>query len=224
MADDTKPRAVSGEIMAGPAQSSATGRESARIEPSDDIVDADYISVPPASSADSQRINASLPADGAPAAIGSSNAPAAGLEMLRRQDASQPSGPVRGGPLFWTTGIALVIASFWVSGGHALVRELTSVGTQASQSALRISGVTSRIDASGARQLLLVDGEVANDGNATEHLPALEISVIGNDSVVTRYRLGTSGRPLSAGETFAFSSRLDAPKSGVKTVTVSFSD
>ncbi|MBX3584370.1 MAG: hypothetical protein KF810_21025 [Rhizobiaceae bacterium] len=223
MADDTKPRAVSGDIMAGPAQSSATGREAARIEPSDDIVDADYISVPPAS-AGSQRITSSPPAGGASAAIGSSAAPAAGLEMLRRQDAGQPTGPVRGGPLFWTTGIALVIASFWVSGGHALVRELASVGTQASQGALRISGVTSRIDASGVRQLLLVDGEVANDGKATEHLPALEISVIGNDSVVTRYRLGTSGRPLSPGETFAFSSRLDAPKSGVKTVTVSFSE
>ena len=52
----------------------------------------------------------------------------------------------------------------------------------------------------------------------------IEIAVTGNDGLVTRYRLGTSGRPLSPGETFDFSSRLDAPKNGVKTVTVTFAE
>ena len=39
-----------------------------------------------------------------------------------------------------------------------------------------------------------------------------------------RYRLGTSGRPLAPGEAFAFSSRLDVPKNGVKSVSVTFGE
>ena len=55
-------------------------------------------------------------------------------------------------------------------------------------------------------------------------LPALEIRVTGNDGRITRYRLGTAARPLAPGETFAFSSRLDVPKNGVKTVSVTFAE
>jgi len=213
MADDAKPRAVSGEIM---TDGVAAGM--GRIEPSADFIDADYISLPPEVAGELPK-----PAE-SPAAISSAAAPAAGMDMLRKDKPAGPTNPVRGGPLFWATGIALVIASFWVSGGHALVREMTSAGTLAPQGALRISGVTSRIDGSGSRTVLFVDGEAANDGKTTEHLPPLEIAVTGNDGLVTRYRLGTSGRPLAPGETFAFSSRLDAPKNGVKTVTVSFAE
>ena len=117
-----------------------------------------------------------------------------------------------------------MLAAFWVSGGHTLVRGIPFAATEAPRSALRISGVTSRVDSSGARPILLIDGEAANDGTSTEHLPALEIAVTGNDGLITRYRLGTSGRPLSPGDTFAFSSRLDVPKNGVKTVSVAFVD
>ncbi|MBL8576316.1 MAG: hypothetical protein JNK47_03755 [Mesorhizobium sp.] len=211
MADDAKPRAVSGEIMTDGAAA-----EAGRIQPSADVIDADYISLPQEARAEPRK-----PAE-SPAAIGSAAAPALGMDMLRKDKPPGPTNPVRGGPLFWATGIALVIASFWVSGGHALVREMSFAGTP--QSALRISGVTSRIDATGTRLVLFVDGEAANDGKTTEHLPPLEIAVTGNDGLVTRYRLGTSGRPLAPGETFAFSSRLDAPKNGVKTVTVSFAE
>jgi hypothetical protein len=211
MADDEKPRAVSGEIMTDGVAAGA-----GRMEPAGDIIDADYIRLPQDASAEAPKAAESS------SAIGSAAAPTAGMDMLRQNKPAAPTNPVRGGPLFWTTGIALVIASFWVSGGHALVREMSFSGTQAPQSALRISGVTSRVDVSGTRAVLFVDGEAANDGKTTEHLPPLEIAVTGNDGLVTRYRLGTSGRPLAPGETFAFSSRLDAPKNGVKTVSVAF--
>ena len=72
--------------------------------------------------------------------------------------------------------------------------------------------------------MLFVDGEAANDGPAAELLPPLEIVVAASDGSTTRYRLGTNGRRLAPGETFAFSSRLDAPKSGVKTVSVMFGE
>ena len=55
------------------------------------------------------------------------------------------------------------------------------LGTQAPQQALSISGVTSRVDISGARPVLFVDGEAANDGTAAEKLPPLDIVVTGND-------------------------------------------
>ena len=131
---------------------------------------------------------------------------------------------MRGGPIFWIVGIGLAAAAFWVSGGHALVRSAPFLGTQAPRRRSRISGVTSRVDASGPQPVLFVDGEAANDGAAAETLPPLDILVTGNDGRITRYRLGTSGRPMAPGERFAFSSRLDVPKNGVKTVSVTFGE
>jgi hypothetical protein len=211
MADEVKPRAVSGEIMtdAAPAAHARAARP-------DDVIDADYISLPGRSA-----LSAPKPRDSSPR-IGPAETPAGRMDMLRQSETKIPPGPGRGGPLFWTIGVGLVAAAFWISGGHALLHDVPFAGRQVSRSALSIYGITSRIDASGAQSVLLVDGEAVNDGEATEHLPPLEIAVIGNDGLTTRYRLGTSGRPLSSGETFAFSSRLDAPKNGVKTVSVRF--
>jgi len=215
MVDDERRRAVSGEIMTGPEGGSAEGPHG-RVVPTGDVVDAEYVSLPLSARAESH-------APESPSSIGSAAAPAVGMDMLRRNEPQKMSGSsAPGGPLFWTTSVALVVAAFWVSGGHALVRNAPIAGIEAPRSALRISGVTSRVDDSGTRAILLVDGQAANDGNSLEHLPPIEIAVTGNDGLVTRYRLGTSGRPLSPGETFDFSSRLDAPKNGVKTVTVTF--
>ena len=222
MADEVKPRAVSGEIMtdAPDAPDAPPGRR----PDGGDFIDAEYISLPP-----EQRPaglgRAESAARESPAVIGSAAAPAGSMEMLRRKDAAAaPQRPARGGPLFWIMGIGLAAAAFWVSGGHVLVRNVPFIGTEASRSALRISGVTSRVDVSGARPVLFIDGEAANDGDVTEHLPPLDIAVAGNDGLVTHYRLGTAGRPLAPGETFAFSSRLDVPKNGVKTVSVTFAE
>lgn len=217
MADQEKPRAVSGEIMT----ETANGR-AVRATPVDDIIDADYISLPPVPlRAGPGNVTSPRQAE-PPLLMSTATAPSYGMDMLRRRQAAAPPRPARGGPLFWTAGIGLALAAFWISGGHALMRGVPLVGTEAPASALSISGLTSRIDASGARPVLLIDGEAANGGGSTEHLPALEIAVTGNDGRITRYRLGTSGRPMAPGETFAFSSRLDVPKNGVKTVSVAF--
>jgi hypothetical protein len=103
-----------------------------------------------------------------------------------------------------------------------LAHHLTSTHPGDARTALIISTVTSRVDRTGERALLFVDGEAGNDGAAAASLPPLEISVTGNDGSITRYRLGTSGRELAPGERFAFSSRVDVPRSGVKTVSVAF--
>ncbi len=183
-----------------------------------DVVDAEFETV---AHADGQPYTVK-PAVGS---IVSTSAPVTGMEMLRRSQASAPGALAsRGGPMFWAFGLGLAAAAFWVSGGHAIVRNATFVAAQAPQHALRISGVTSRVDSKGTNPLLFVDGEVANDGSALSDLPALRIAVAGNDGRITHYSLGTSGRSLTPGETFAFSSRLDMPKNGVKTVSVTFGE
>jgi hypothetical protein len=147
------------------------------------------------------------------------------MAMLRKPESpAVRSGPARGGPFFWIFGLGLAAAAFWVSGGHSLVRNAPFLTQPTPERALRMSGVTSRVDVSGLRPMLFVDGEAANDGKVSEVLPPFDILVTGNDGLVTRYRLGTSGRSLPPGETFAFSSRLDVPKNGVKTVSVTFGE
>ncbi len=50
------------------------------------------------------------------------------------------------------------------------------------------------------------------------------VFVTDNDGRITRYTLGTSDRWLSPGERFGFASRLDVPRNGVKTVSVTFAE
>ena len=188
-------------------------------QPRSDVVDAEYETV--AAREERQPARPAMQ----PGSIGSAAPPLAGMEMLsRRQQAPERAAATRGGPFFWAFGVALAIAAFWVSGGHALVRSAPFLAAPVQLQALRISGVTSRVDMSGPRPVLFVDGETVNDGNSVETLPALDITVTGDDGRITHYRLGTGGRPLGPGETFAFSSRLDVPKNGVKTVSVTFGE
>ncbi|TPI73060.1 hypothetical protein FJ423_26310 [Mesorhizobium sp. B2-8-9] len=207
MADERTARPVSGEIMTGTATNAAPERA---IFDAANIVDADYVVLPRLASA--------------PAAPPPQIPPTPSIEgmgMLRKPDAP-PLRSSRGGPMFWIAGIGIALVSFWVSGGHALVRQSPFWTTAAPASALTISGVTSRIDASGLKPVLFVDGEAANDGMRSETLPPLEIRVTDNNSNIIRYRLGTSNRSLGPGERFGFSSRLDVPKDGVRTVSVIF--
>jgi hypothetical protein len=151
--------------------------------------------------------------------------PIEGMDMLRKPEIPLERPPAsRGGPIFWIAGIGAALAAFWISGGHALVRQVPFLAAQDSGRALSISGVASRVDASGGKPVLFVDGEAANDGNGPTPLPPLEIRVTGNDGLTTRYTLGTSNRPLAPGERFGFASRLDVPRNGVKTVAVTFAE
>lgn len=176
-----------------------------------DIIDADYVVLP--------RFAAHR--EPTPPPQISSTPSIEGMGMLRKPEAAPPRSS-RGGPMFWIAGIGIALVSFWVSGGHALVRQGPFRANAEPASALTISGVTSRIDASGLKPVLFVDGEAANDGMRSQALPPLEIRVTDNDSNIIRYRLGTSNRSLAPGERFGFSSRLDVPRNGVKTVTVIF--
>jgi hypothetical protein len=208
-------RPVSGEIMAAVPVRATAARD---LSPSADIVDADYEVLSPPSAAVAGPGAASVPPP-TPAPP-----PLQGMAMLRPSGGRRPFS-VRGGPLFWTTGLAAVMAAFWVSGGHALIRHAAPFAAEPDQTtALSITGVTSHVDSSGGKPVLFVDGEAGNDGAQAAALPPLEIRVTGEDGGVTRYTLGTSGRALAPGQRFAFSSRLDVPRNGVHAVSVRFAE
>lgn len=212
MAEDRTARPVSGEIMTGMTANAAPERI-VRDAPAD-IVDADYVVLP-------RFAPRSEPTAAAPPQAPSTPS-IEGMGMLRKPKVALARPVSRGGPIFWTAGVGAALVAFWVSGGHALVRESPFWVTAQPASALSISGVTSRIDASGLKPILFVDGEAANDGARSESLPPLEIRVTDKASNVIRYRLGTSNRSLAPGERFGFSSRFEVPRNGVRAVSVTF--
>ena len=123
-------------------------------------------------------------------------------------------------------GLALAAGAFWVSGGHALMRETAQPTTieVPTEAAFRIEDVASRIEDAGGRQVLFVDGVAVNGGGRAATLPSIEIRVTGSGGRVLRYKLGTSPTQLAPGARFSFSSRLEAPRDGVKSVQVVFAD
>jgi len=219
MAAQTMARPVSGEIMTGPDEDDARGMRPLPAGLSHDIVDADFVTL----SAQPHRApHHDAAAKDCSAATGLQPAQMQGMAVLRKDRPSHARPfSTRGGPAFWLAGILIAGTAFWIGGGHALVMDM-EMFREAPQTALSISAVTSRVDDSGARPLLLVDGEAGNDGAGATEVPPLEIRVTGEDGRITRYRLGTSGRSLAPGERFSFSGRVEVPRSGVTSVSVAF--
>lgn len=219
MADARTARPVSGEIMTGMAMDATSGRVAPYAVPSvgHDIIDADYEVL-------SHRADRTPSVSPAPRIAPTPSVE--GMDMLRKQEAAPARRRAsRGGPIFWIAGVSATLAAFWVSGGHALVRQAQLFSSDRPAGAMfSISGVSSHVDVSGAKPVLFVEGGAANDGASTSPLPPLEIKVTGNDNRITRYTLGTAGQPLAPGERFAFSSRLDVPKNGVRTISVVFAE
>ncbi len=89
---------------------------------------------------------------------------------------------------------------------------------------LQIVNVESRVESHNGRDVLFVSGAAENRGAATRPLPPIEIAVIANDGAVTRYYLGTNETELTPGGRYAFSSRLEPPRNGVKIVAVTFQE
>jgi hypothetical protein len=214
MPDKRNARPVSGEIMTADAVAAEPAKAGALPQ---DVVDAEFETLRP----DAAERLSTAPLK---PVIATAAAPTQGLDTLRRSHAPRAA---RGGPIFWTVGLAAVVGAFWVSGGHSLLRQTSfTAGAPQIQPAnpLRISGVTSRIEDHAGRVILFVDGKALNDGAQKRALPPIEISVTANDGHIVRYNLGTSQDPLEAGREISFSSRFEAPKEGVKSIEVAFKE
>ncbi|MGE0281821.1 MAG: hypothetical protein AB7P20_14575 [Rhizobiaceae bacterium] len=181
-----------------------------------DIVDADYVVVdaPQAPTAEFAQSRATSPA--------ADLSPPTGIEMLRRDAPRTPARSTRGGPLFWTGGAMLAAAAFWVAGGHAVIRPM--VAARQPENPMRIASVISRVDRSGIRPVLQIDGQAINEGGEATAMPSLNIEVLSPSGGSMHYKLGASGTSVESGGSFAFSSRLDMPEAGVRTVFVTFAE
>lgn len=199
MNDVDKPRLVSGEIMADARP--RTGSHA----PVHDFIDVDV-----------SASSAAEPVSRIPA----NAAPTPGLSFLtKRADAATSSS---GSPLFWTFGLGMVALAFWTSGGHALVREQVARLSPGISQPILIDGVTSRVERHDGREVLFIEGRAKNPGSATQKLPSLAIVVKANDGTMKTYFLGTNDVVLASGDSYAFSSRLEAPTDGVKSVSITF--
>ena len=203
MNEDDKARPVSGEIMTGtPATRARVEREA--------FADADFETVQ-LSSRSSPRTPASP-------------APPTGMDFLKRVSVPQKRRGEPGGALFWSTSVALVFLAFWISGGHAFVRHMVLPQEGQAQQTLRIADVSSKVERHNGRDVLFVDGSAENHDGKPQILPGIEIVVFANDGAATRYLLATNETELEPGGRYAFSSRLEAPANGVKTVAVTFQE
>lgn len=215
MAEDRNARPVSGEIMTG---SDLPLRDRGAVL---DVVDAEFETVERNRDERGER-----PAQ-IRELIGTAAPPLQGMDVLKAGEPTAPARRQKGGPAFWIFGLAIAAGAFWISGGHALVSDKptsTPVATDTPGRGIRIGEVSSRIEDAGGRIVLFVDGEAINDGVSPAQLPPLEITVTAGDGQATRYKLGTAERELAPAARFSFSSRLEAPKSGVKSVSVDFMD
>ena len=207
MGDPTDMPPLSGEIMAGDLPRGTQPQAAAA-----DVVDAEFVTLPrgPAAAPASAMTVAEIP-------IVRPAFPLTGMDLLKH--AAEP-GDVsrRAGIGFWAAGLAAVVAAFWMSGGHTLSRHLPVLRGDAET--IRIAGLTSRVADTATGPRLFIDGEVRNTAGGGIVSPDLMIDVTAGDGLVTRYRLATGAGRLASGEARRFSSRLDAPESGVRTVTV----
>lgn len=215
MRDERNARPVSGEIMTGEASATELARQGPQ---GADVIDAEFETLRP-DPADRLGPGASI------SPIGTCAIPSLGLGSLSKSRRSHAvkRGPTRGGPLFWSVGMAIALGAFWVSGGHALMRAAATETAVTPVNPLRISKVNSRVERHGDRNILFVDGSAINDGAEQTSLPAIAISVTDNGGSILHYRLGTVPDLIGPRSHFNFSTRLEAPKEGVKTVSVAFS-
>ena len=184
-----------------------------------DLIDAEFETLRPDPSA---RLAAPAPS----ATIGTSTAPSQGLDTLRKGEvpAKQPRLARRPALLDRRTGARArrVLGVGWACAGAPDGTDAGGAANPARQPAEEIVDVTSKIEERDGRSILFVDGTAVNQGSGEQTLPPIEISVTATDGKVMRYNLGTSLEPLAAGGEFSFSSRLEAPKEGVKSVSVTF--
>ncbi len=214
MDDERTARPVSGEIMTADTRAA---QQAPRPFSAGDVVDVDFEEIAGGGSSPDGVRPEPVPPVGPTADLD-------GMTSLRRgADGAAARNDGRGGPVFWLTGLFLVAAAFWLSGGYAVIARSPLAFTAASDQALRIDHVSTNIQTHSGRQFLLVDGEAVNPGEAPLRMEPIVIAVAGADGTTTRYFLGTNGRVLQPHERYAFSSRLEAPTHGVDKVTVKFS-
>lgn len=145
-----------------------------------------------------------------------------GLSMLKRQAGEKVAA--RGGAAFYLAGAAIAFMAFWIAGGYAVFPTLLHIRAPDSPRAVpRIGDISTSTVTINRHRILLVSGTIFNDSSETAKLPPVKIVVTTKSGKTVTYRLGSRSWPLGPGESMPFSSRLDAPATGVESVRVGLS-
>jgi hypothetical protein len=145
---------------------------------------------------------------------------AGGMSMLKRE--ADEKIRQRGTVLFYCAAVAVTFMAFWISGGYAVFPGMAQKAEQDNAS-LRIDNITTSSITVNQHPLLLVSGTVHNDGKDRAEPPPVKVTVTAKSGSIVSYQLGGKGWPLGPGQSMPFSSRLDAPASGVESVHVGLS-
>lgn len=202
---------LSGEIMSG------TSGPPRGYGPLDDVVDAEFITLArPQTAEPPARPQVAQPVAGAPVAPVKA-APVAGLDILGKS--SMASVPSRSGIGFWAAGLLAAAAAFWMAGGHSLARNF-SFSAPVATGYVQVASVRSEVRRSAQGAHLVIDGTLENNATIGAMAPDLDIEVAAMGGGVTRYRLGNGGALIEPHGARSFSSRLTAPATGVRSVSV----
>ncbi len=144
-----------------------------------------------------------------------------GMSMLKRE--SWQKVTQRGSALFYAGAVVIVFMAFWISGGYALFPGFWN-GASPQTAAMRLDNITTSTITVNKHPLVLVSGNVVNSGQQRADSPMVKIKVKTRTGDIVSYQLGSKGWPLDPGQSMPFSSRLDAPASGVESVEVGLSE
>ena len=127
---------------------------------------------------------------------------------------------------FYGFSAALVMLSFWVSGGYSLFQQVDTMTT----STIQNSGLTEIADASwrvitnDGKSALHVEGIVRNSGKATVHSEAVTVTIEHIDGSTKSYLLGQKGWTLGPGQEVVVSGRLDIGSASIASVVIALSN
>jgi hypothetical protein len=128
---------------------------------------------------------------------------------------------------FYGFGAALVLLSFWVSGGQSLFAKLDTTTTssiRSDMSSTEFKDASWRVVTLGGKSALHVEGIVRNSGAKSAHAKPVLVSVKHLDGSSKRYLLGQKGWTLGPGQEVVVSGRLDIASASVASVDIALLD
>ncbi len=127
---------------------------------------------------------------------------------------------------FYGFSAALVMLSFWVSGGYSLFRQIDRMPTSGIQLAAssEIVDASWRVVSADGKSALHVEGIVRNSGKAAVHTNPVTVTVKHNDGSAKRYLLGQKGWTLGPGQEVVVSGRLDIASASIASVVIALSN
>ena len=126
---------------------------------------------------------------------------------------------------FYGFSAALVMLSFWVSGGYSLFEQIDRMPTSGIQVASsEIADAAWRVVTNDGKSALHVEGTVKNSGKVAVHTKPVTVTVKHNDGSTKRYLLGQKGWTLGPGQEVVVSGRLDIASASIASVVIALSN